>query len=64
VDIIKGHGTFYYLHRGKYVRGTWSKGAVTDLFQFTVDDGSPLTIAPGRTFFELPQIDAAVRIGS
>ena len=55
-------GTFYYLHTGRYVKGTWSKAAITDLFQFTLDDGSPLTVAPGRTFLELPQINAGVRI--
>jgi hypothetical protein len=62
VDIIHGHGTFLYLHRGKYVKGTWTKGAVSELFQFTLEDGSPLRIAPGRTFFELPQIDAVVHL--
>jgi hypothetical protein len=62
VDIINGHGTFFYLHKGTSVKGTWTKGAITDLFQFTLDDGSPLRIAPGRTFMELPQIDANVRI--
>ncbi len=62
VDIIDGHGTFFYLHKGKYVKGTWTKAAITDLFQFTLEDGSPLKVAPGRTFMELPQIDARVRI--
>ncbi|HEY3338744.1 MAG TPA: DUF3048 domain-containing protein [Propionicimonas sp.] len=62
VDIIDGHGTFYYLHKGRYVKGTWTKAAITDLFQFTLDDGSPLKVAPGRTFMELPQINARVHI--
>lgn len=62
VDIIHGHGTFFYLHKGRYVKGTWTKAAITDLFVFTLEDGSPLRIAPGRTFVELPQIDAKVRI--
>ena len=62
VDIIHGDGTFYYLHGGKYVRGTWRKGAITALFEFTLDDGSPLRVAPGRTFMELPQFDAVVHI--
>ena len=64
VDIIDGRGTFFYFHMGKYVTGTWTKGAITDLFQFTLDDGSPLRMAPGRTFMELPQIDAGVRISA
>jgi hypothetical protein len=62
VDIIKGKGTFYYLNQGKYVQGTWTKGAVNAPFKFTLDDGSPLKVAPGRTFFELPQINAKVKI--
>ncbi|MBA3021862.1 DUF3048 domain-containing protein [Propionicimonas sp.] len=64
VSIIDGRGKFYYAHQGKYVRGTWTKGAVDELFKFTLDDGSPLQMAPGRTFFELPQIDAKVKFGS
>jgi hypothetical protein len=46
------------------VKGTWTKGATTELFQFTLDDGSSLKIAPGRTFVELPQIDAKVGISA
>jgi hypothetical protein len=52
--LINGTGKFYYAHGGKYVSGTWTKGAVNEVFQFTLDDGSPLKMAPGRTFVELP----------
>lgn len=62
VSIVNGRGTFSYAHQGTSVTGTWTKGATTDLFQFTLDDGSPLKIAPGRTFVELPQLDAKVKI--
>lgn len=62
VSIINGQGTFFYLHGGRSVKGTWAKEEITDLFSFTLDDGSPLRIAPGRTFVDLPQIDAKVRI--
>lgn len=61
VDIINATGTFVYAHQGSYVTGTWSKGAVDELFEFTLDDGTPLTVAPGRTFIELPQFDADVK---
>jgi hypothetical protein len=64
VSIIDGGGTFYYAHQGRYVKGTWTKGAVDSLFQFTLADGSPLKMAPGRTFFELPQINAKVKISA
>lgn len=64
VSIINGTGTFYYAHKGSYVSGTWAKGAVNEPFQFTLADGSPLKIAPGRTFVELPQINAKVKFAS
>jgi len=60
VNIINATGTFYYAHAGTYVKGTWSKGAVNELFSFTLDDGTPLKIAPGRTFIELPQVNAKI----
>jgi hypothetical protein len=62
VDITHSGGTFYYLHHGTHVRGSWTKGGLTSLFTFQLEDGSPLRIAPGRTFMELPQIDAKVKV--
>ena len=32
------------------------------LFQFTLADGSPLKMAPGQTYIELPQYNAKMRI--
>jgi hypothetical protein len=61
-DIINAKGTFYYAHGGRYVSGTWSKGAVNSRFTFTLSDGSPLLMAPGQTYVELPQYNAPVRI--
>jgi hypothetical protein len=61
-DIIDTTGTFYYFHGGKYVTGTWTKGAVNALFQFTLADGRPLKMSPGQTYVELPQTNAKVRI--
>ncbi|PFG17257.1 Protein of unknown function (DUF3048) [Propionicimonas paludicola] len=62
VHIINATGTFFYAHQGRCVTGTWTKGAVDELFEFTTDDGSPLKVAPGRTFIELPQHDAKVKL--
>lgn len=62
VDIVNGKGTFSYAHGGSYVTGTWTKGEVDELFEFTLADGSPLKIAPGRTWVELPQHNAKVTI--
>jgi Protein of unknown function (DUF3048) N-terminal domain/Protein of unknown function (DUF3048) C-terminal domain len=61
-DIINTRGSFYYFHGGKYVTGTWSKGAVNQLFQFTLADGSPLKMAPGQTYVELPNSTAHIHI--
>jgi Protein of unknown function (DUF3048) N-terminal domain/Protein of unknown function (DUF3048) C-terminal domain len=61
-DIINAKGTFYYFHGGKYVYGTWTKGAVNTVFQFTLSDGTPLKMAPGQTYVELPQYNAKVRV--
>ena len=61
-DIIKARGKFYYFNRGRYVTGTRRKGNVEEPFEFTLEDGSPLKMAPGRTFVELPDIRAKVRI--
>lgn len=60
--IINGTGKFYYAHGGKYVTGTWTKGAVNEVFQFTLDDGSPLKVAPGQTFIELPNSTAKITV--
>jgi hypothetical protein len=61
-DIINAQGKFYYFNRGRYVVGTWRKGEVQEPFEFALEDGSPLKIAPGRTFVELPNVGAKLRI--
>jgi hypothetical protein len=61
-DIINTHGTFFYFHGGRYVTGTWTKGATFRPFQFTLTDGRPLRMAPGQTYVELPNTHANVRI--
>jgi hypothetical protein len=61
-EIIDAQGTFYYFHGGRYVAGTWTKGAVNEVFKFTRDDGSPLKMAPGQTYVELPKANAKIRI--
>lgn len=61
-QIINTKGTFYYAHGGKYVTGTWTKGAVNEVFGFTLADGSPLKMAPGKTWVELPNSTANIVI--
>jgi hypothetical protein len=61
-DIINARGKFYYFNRGRYVTGTWRKRQMQEPFEFTLKDGSPLKMAPGRTFVELPNVGAKLRI--
>jgi hypothetical protein len=61
-DIINATGTFYYFNRGRYVQGTWRKGKVEEPFRFTLANGTPLRMAPGQTFVELPDDGAKIRI--
>jgi hypothetical protein len=60
-EIIDAKGTFYYAHGGKYVTGTWAKAGVDKPFQLTLADGSPLKMAPGQTYVEVPRENARVR---
>ena len=60
-EIIDGSGAFVYCRDGRAVTGTWTKGAVDQVFAFTLDGGGPLVMGAGRTFVELP--DAAADIG-
>lgn len=61
-DIIDAQGTFHYCHGGRAVTGTWHKRGLADPFTFTLSDGSPLVMAPGQTFVELPNDRATVTI--
>lgn len=60
-DVIDASGTFVYANGGAYVTGTWAKAGVEAPWTFTLDDGRPLVMAPGRTFVELAGQDADVR---
>ncbi|MFT4217135.1 MAG: DUF3048 domain-containing protein [Micropruina sp.] len=61
-DIIDTTGPFHYFHGGRYVTGTWQKADVTEPFTFTLEDGSPLVMAPGQTYVELPDKKAKIVI--
>ena len=62
-DIIDAKGDFYYFHQGRYVTGTWRKDGVRRSFTFTLENGRPLKMAAGRTFVELPDDKAKVKVG-
>ena len=61
-DIIDASGPFLYAHGGQFVTGTWAKASVDAPFTFTLEGGQPLAMAPGRTFVELPNLDADVQV--
>lgn len=61
-DIIDTKGTFAYFHGGKFVTGYWSKGSVKEPFTFTLTDSTPLKMALGQTYVELPQSKVKLRI--
>ena len=63
-DTIDTSGAFSYFNRGRYVTGTWKKGAASSRFSFVLAGGKPLKMAPGQTFVELPDTGAKIRIDS
>lgn len=60
--IMNATGEFLYAHGGKCVTGTWSKGEPNEPFTFVLDDGTPLKMAPGQSFVELPNKNAKITI--
>lgn len=63
-DIIDASGPFHYFYGGRYVTGTWTKADISDPFSFVLEDGSPLVMAPGQTYVELPDKKAKIVIKS
>ena len=61
-EILDTSGAFHYFHGGRYVTGTWTKGSIDETFIFTLADGTPLLMAPGQTFVELPNKNAKIVI--
>ncbi len=53
IDLTNGNGQFFT--GGKYVPILWYKNGVSDVFHFTLEDGTPLVLSKGRTFVALNQ---------
>jgi hypothetical protein len=62
LDLIDASGDLVALAGGKAVKGTWQKAGPNDPFTFKAADGSPLQLAPGNTWVELPTPAAAVTV--
>ena len=46
-------GTGLYLHGGAWEQISWSKEDATGPFSLTAADGTPLTVAPGKSFIAI-----------
>lgn len=47
---MTGEGTGYYACNGKYVPIKWYRETTDDPFTYTYEDGTPLYLAPGKTY--------------
>lgn len=60
-QVVDSSGDFLYATGGKYVTGKVEEGRRPGPgFEFTLDDGSPLFMTPGRTFVEIPNKTAKI----
>lgn len=58
-DLSAGSG--YYVSRGTRIPIKWHKGAVSDPFTFTLEDGSPLLINRGKTYICVQDSDNSLK---
>ena len=62
--VFQGTGRAVIFTGTTVTEATWTKTALTSTLTFTAADGSPITVAPGKTFFELvPKSDGKVELG-
>jgi len=48
-----GSGQAYVFSEGRVMSGTWARASVDDSFTLTADDGSPMTVPPGRPWVQI-----------
>ncbi|WP_395245969.1 DUF3048 domain-containing protein [Agromyces sp. MMS24-K17] len=58
--VLDGTGEVWVSVAGRTAHGSWSKAGRTSPIVLTADDGSPLRLAPGNTWFELVPNDGSV----
>jgi hypothetical protein len=59
--IIEGSGRAVVMHDGTATEATWRKPSLGDTIEFETKDGKPLTIDPGKVWFEMvPKGDGRV----
>ena len=49
-EVLLNSGNGYYFVNGTYTAIKWSKGASSNSFSFTLEDGTPLTVNPGNSW--------------
>ncbi len=52
-SITTGTGTVYVLRNGVVEKGIWSRPGGADITKFTFPNGKPITLQPGRSWFEV-----------
>jgi hypothetical protein len=52
-SITTGSGTLYVLRNGHVEKGVWSRPGGADITKFAFANGTPITLAPGRTWYEV-----------
>jgi hypothetical protein len=58
-----GTGEVFVFTGGNALHGTWSRDDRLKPFTLTADDGTPITLTPGRTFVELPRAGTTTPLG-
>ena len=48
-----GGGQAYVFYEGRVMSGDWSRPSVDDPFTLTADDGTPMTVPPGRPWIQI-----------
>jgi hypothetical protein len=48
-----GSGQAYVFSEGRVMSGTWTRASVQDSFTLTADDGSAMTVPPGRPWIQI-----------
>lgn len=50
---LVGENTGYYINGGKIVPIKWTRSAEDQPFSYTLEDGTPLTMTPGKTYINI-----------
>ena len=58
---LEGEGTGYYVYGGQIIPIKWTRKSVYDPFTYTLEDGTPLTFAVGKTYIAIIPTNATVQ---